>query len=301
MRKAFLQKASAHWLSNSESRLLPGKDGSHLLGFWTPATKPDAPLAILIHGWEGGTESGYLLSAANQLHQQGYQLLRLALRDHDRSHHLNRELFHSARLEEVVNAVNHAIKTIKAPAAALIGFSLGGNFVLRVTRELSKMKSALNTSIAVCPLINASDTMDKLENGPVIYHHYFTRKWKRSLKLKQQLFPDDFAELNLGQLKGLRQLTDYFVERHTPYTDSLTYFDSYSLNRDKLADLSIPTHILMSQDDPIIDPRFLDPLRDHPSISITDSQYGGHCGFIENRHFDCWADRFIIHTLQNYL
>ncbi len=301
MRKAFLKRVSAYWLSKSESRLLPGKDGSHLLGFWTPSEKPDAPLAILIHGWEGGTESGYLLSAANQLHQQGYQLLRLALRDHDRSHHLNRELFHSARLEEVVNAVSHAINTIKSPATALIGFSLGGNFALRVTRELSKSPIPLTTCIAICPLINAADTMTRLEQGPAIYHHYFTRKWKRSLKLKQRLFKEDFQGIELAKMRGLRQLTDYFVMHHTPYSDSLTYFDSYSLSRNKLEALKIPTHILMSQDDPIIDPKFLEPLRDHPSITVTNSQYGGHCGFIQNRRFDCWADRYIIDTLQNYL
>jgi hypothetical protein len=269
LRKALLKRVSAHWLASSQSRLLPGYQGSQLLAYHTPARHPKAPLAILIHGWEGTAESGYLLSAAHQLHSAGFQLVRLALRDHDQSHHLNRELFHSARLDEVVNAVRHLLLTTSANFATLIGFSLGGNFVLRVTRELSSESTPLATSIAVCPLMNAADTMRRLEQGPVIYHHYFTRKWKRSLRRKQQLFHRDFANTNLNQLRNLRQLTDYFVQHHTPFNDSTSYFESYSLDRDKLNGLTIPTHILMSKDDPIIYPAYLEPLRDHPFLHIT--------------------------------
>ena len=60
---------------------------------------------VLLHGWEGSAESLYVLSLAQLLYQQGFEIVRLNLRDHGETHHLNRELFHSCRLPEVVGAV----------------------------------------------------------------------------------------------------------------------------------------------------------------------------------------------------
>lgn len=277
--------------------LLKGEQGSHLLAYHTPNLE-GAPLAILIHGWEGNTESGYILSAAHHLYGQGYQILRLALRDHDHSHHLNRELFHSCRLDEVVNATSDAISRIQAAKNYLIGFSLGGNFAIRISNALSNQEQRPDRTVAVCPLLIAADTMSKLEHGSPIYHFYFHRKWQKSLRKKQQLFPDDFQHVDLKQLKSLRALTDYFVTQHTEFPDSESYFEGYSIRAEKLSNLTTPVDILMSKDDPVIEPEFFQSLETHPVISVTYTDYGGHCGFIANRRFDCWADSFISNALK---
>ena len=60
---------------------------------------------MLLHGWEGSADSTYLLSLAQSLFAAGFEVVRLNLRDHGATHHLNRELFHSCRLPEVVGAV----------------------------------------------------------------------------------------------------------------------------------------------------------------------------------------------------
>ena len=63
------------------------------------------PVAGLLHGWEGSADSLYVLSLAQQLFARGFEVLRLNLRDHGATHHLNRGLFHSCRLAEVVGAL----------------------------------------------------------------------------------------------------------------------------------------------------------------------------------------------------
>ena len=338
LRKRQLKQQSQHWINRSRSLLLSGGKGAHLLGYWTPGENQQAPLAILLHGWEGTTDSGYLLSCANRLVNEGYQVLRVALRDHDQSHHLNRELFHSCRLDEVVNAISNGIKRINAERNHLIGFSLGGNFAIRISEQLSSgmrshddnsfqgnslqgnsldnqsldnqsldeqtlddkhpQNNLLDSTIAICPLMIAADTMKKLQLGPAIYHHYFSKKWRRSIRKKMNLYPQDYTQLDLQRVKSLQDLTDYFVRHHTDFASTEHYFDGYSIYADRLNQLSIPVEILMSLDDPIINPSFLKPLESLPSVRVTYTQHGGHCGFIKNRQHQSWADDFVVEKLK---
>ena len=91
---------------------------------------------MLLHGWEGSADSLYVLSLAQQLFEQGFSVVRLNLRDHGETHHLNRELFHSCRLPEVVGAVGGAAALyLGGRPLQLVGFSLGGNFMLRVAAQ----------------------------------------------------------------------------------------------------------------------------------------------------------------------
>src|SRR5690606_40777887 len=84
-----------------ESLELRADDGTVLLGEFDPAPAPRDAVAILLHGWEGSSRSAYQLTTAQRLLGLGFDVLRLNLRDHGDSHHLNRELFNSTRSPEV--------------------------------------------------------------------------------------------------------------------------------------------------------------------------------------------------------
>ena len=109
LRRARVERRALPLLAASEELLLDCGDGVTLQGFHSsPARRgrdPGRQLAVLLHGWEGSADSSYLLSLAQTLFEQGFEVVRLNLRDHGATHHLNRELFHSCRLPEVVGAV----------------------------------------------------------------------------------------------------------------------------------------------------------------------------------------------------
>ena len=66
--------------------------------------RPPRGLALLLHGWEGSAESGYMRLTCARLLERGFDVFRLNFRDHGGTHHLNEDLFHSNRLEEVLQA-----------------------------------------------------------------------------------------------------------------------------------------------------------------------------------------------------
>ena len=119
--------------------LLECGEGVRLQCFLSVPAAPAAPRrgapVLLLHGWEGSADSLYVLSLAQLLYAQGFSVARLNLRDHGETHHLNRELFHSCRLPEVVGRWAPCSAITGWPPLQLVGFSLGGNFMLRVAAQ----------------------------------------------------------------------------------------------------------------------------------------------------------------------
>ena len=152
-------------LACAETQVVECGDGV-LLGHYSSQVAADAAgadLAILLHGWEGSADSMYVLSLGSYLFELGCDVYRLNFRDHGPSHHLNEEIFHSCRLDEVVGAVRAIQRAIPQPRVTIAGFSLGGNFALRVAARAPAAGITLERAIAICPVLRPHSTMDVLE------------------------------------------------------------------------------------------------------------------------------------------
>lgn len=296
-RRPILIKNSKQLLEQSRELVLEAHDGIRLQSFYSPQEIPSKKLAILIHGWEGSHESLYLLSAANSLFKAGYDVLRLNLRDHGTSHHLNEELFHSNRLQEVVDSVKDAQEKLQPDTTNIVGFSLGGNFACRIADEAPKNNITLGKTIAICPAINPKDILVQLENGLSFYHDYFVKKWKRSLRKKEELFPKTYDFKKIYPMKSMRIMTDHLIDLFGDYASAEEYFSGYALSGERLANLDNPVSILMTKDDPVIGFEDTYTLTQNNNLKIHVSQYGGHCGFIKNIKLQSWADEFILREL----
>ena len=170
--------------------ILDGGDGVRLLGIHShlPGRAPRA-LALLLHGWEGSAESGYMRLTAARLLEAGCDVLRLNFRDHGPTHHLNEAVFHSCRLDEVVNAALDAHRRWPGLPLLLAGYSLGGNFALRIALAAPRVGLPLRHVAAVCPAVDPERTTQAMERGFPLYQRYFLHKWTRSLRRKRALFP----------------------------------------------------------------------------------------------------------------
>jgi predicted alpha/beta-fold hydrolase len=273
-------------------------DGARLLLHLNePRNAERSGTVVLIHGWEGSASSTYMLSAGSQLWSAGYRVARLNLRDHGDSHHLNRALFHSCRLDEVVGAVKWVQQEFPDSPLYLGGYSLGGNFALRVAARADAADLDIRRVVAICPVLNPEQTMEALDSGWAGYRMYFIHKWRRSLKLKRAAFPSDYDFSNLERFKTLESMTDYFVRHYTEYPDLLTYLRGYALAGDRLAGMRVPSEMLVAEDDPVIPVKGLEQLARPDSLRIRRSAFGGHCGFLENYRLRSLLDRYLVDAL----
>ena len=277
--------------------ILDAGEGVHLSGLFSGHADGPRDLVTIVHGWEGSGNSLYVLSAAGYLFDQGFDVFRLHLRDHGSSHHLNREPFTCTRLSEAVAALGTAHRQFPHRRHFLVGFSLGGNFALRMALHTPAAGIDLAKVVAICPVVLPHLTMEDLEAGFFVYHAYFLHKWKRSLRKKLALFPDLGYGEALHTRHTLRAMNEYFVPHLTEFAQPIDYFMGYAIAGDVLAGLTVPSHILAAADDPVIDVRHMEQLARPPCLSLEVTTHGGHCGFIKNFRMESWADERIAEFL----
>lgn len=284
--------------ARSRPHLVDGGDGVRLQGVHSlPAGGPPRALALLLHGWEGSAESSYMRLTAASLLQAGVAVFRLNFRDHGDSHHLNEGIFHSNLLDEVIHAAGQVQEQFGEGLPMFVaGYSLGGNFTLRLALHGPSHGLRLQRVAAVCPVVDPAHTMQAMEAGMPLYMRYFERKWTSSLRRKFAAHPHpDFDDSTL-KLR-MRELTAWLVERHTGFDSLDAYFDGYSIAGKRLLDLQVPAEILMAEDDPVIPVAdFLD--WELPSCARLElARHGGHCGFLLDARLDGYAEHWVARRL----
>jgi hypothetical protein len=296
-RRWFVAHRARALVAASEDVLVDCGDGVRLLGHHAAHPGGRGELVLMLHGWEGSAESNYVLSSAAHLWALGFDVFRLNLRDHGPTHHLNPELFHSCRIAEVVGAVKSVQARHAAQRLTLVGYSLGGNFALRVAVRAPAAGILLRQVIAVCPVLDPAHTLDRLERGAWIYRNYFVRKWRSSLLKKHRAWPDLYDIDELLARHDLTSMTERLVLRYSSFPDLMSYLTGYAIVGAALADLRVPSRIIMALDDPIVPASDLSRLATPPSLAITTTARGGHCAFLDSLVRESWADRLIAAIL----
>ncbi|URL58510.1 alpha/beta fold hydrolase [Luteibacter flocculans] len=296
IRRQLLPRRARRVQEHAQEVLVDVGRGDRLSGrFTAQRTRSESRgLAILFHGWEGSVDSTYVLQTGSRLLEDGWDVFRLNFRDHGDSHGLNEALFHSCRIDEVVAALGEIARMFPARAIGVAGFSLGGNFALRAAMLAPKLGVPIDYVLAVCPIIDPAEGLFSLESdAPWFYQAYFMQKWRRSLRLKQQAFPQQ-TYFELEELRqNMRDLTRSLVLRHTDFDSLEAYLDGYSVAGDRLMDLHLPATILTSRDDPVIPVTAFDQLRLPPNVELDIAMYGGHCGFIRDFSMTSFTDDYI--------
>jgi len=295
-RRGPIARRAAPLVAAQREMLLDCGGGVRLQCFRSSPDRGNRIPVVLLHGWEGSAESLYVLSLGQQLFERGFDVLRLNLRDHGDTHHLNPDLFHSCLLPEVVGAIR-ALQSALRRRLRLVGFSLGGNFMLRVGAEAGAAGLDLARIIAVSPVLDPEDTLRALESGFVGYPLYFVRKWWRSLLKKQAAWPAQYDFSELRGVRDLRRLTAELIGRFTHFGSLEEYLDGYSITGTRLAALPVPTTLITSADDPIIPAGGLQRIAQAPSLRIVVTRFGGHCGFLDRLTGPTWVERRILAEL----
>jgi predicted alpha/beta-fold hydrolase len=304
-RRRAVERRCRPLLDASRDLLVDCGDGVRLLAHVATQARlgraPGDRLAVLLHGWEGSADSLYLLSLGQTLLDAGYDVARLNLRDHGDSHHLNHEIFHSCRIAEVVGAVRQLQDAHAGQRLCIAGFSLGGNFSLRVGARAARAGIDVSRIVAVCPVLDPEHTLLRLESGWALYREYFVWKWRRSLRKKQRAWPQLYASLDgILELGNLTDMTDQLACRFGGYPSLQHYLRGYAIVGPTLEALAespqARVRIISASDDPIIPVADLDRIARPPNLEVTVTRFGGHCGFYDGAAGPSWIEREVVRS-----
>jgi uncharacterized protein len=284
--------------SKAREILVDAGEGVRLLGFYTSQESGSSRgLILLLHGWEGGADSTYMLTTGGFFHRQGYDIFRLNLRDHGNSHPLNEGLFNSSLIEETHRAVQNIADAQGNLPFFIVGFSLGGNFAMRMAlRHAGHPIRNLRHVFAVSPVLDPRKATDAMDQGFFLYRSYFLNKWKASLRKKQALFPHLYDFDDLMECKTLMEITERILPKYSSYRTPPEYFRTYTLTGRRFSELSVPLFVLTAADDPIIPVEDFRELEGNQCLRIRVERHGGHCGFLQDYRLRTWSQD-LIHAI----
>lgn len=297
IRRRSIEQRASPVVTAQKRIILDCGDGVRLECFHSALQVSNGHPVVLLHGWEGSADSLHVLSLSQMLYERGFEVVRLNLRDHGETHHLNRDLFHCCLLPEVIGAVQTLQNVLPGRPMNLVGFSLGGNFMLRVAARAADASLNLARVFAISPVLDPCATMVALERTLPVYQQHFIHKWLKSLHKKQAAWPQVYEFSDMSRLGSVRRMTAELVGRYTEFASLDDYLNGYSIVGGALAKLEVPTHIITAADDPIIPAGDLARLARRTSLQVTVTRQGGHCSFLECLSGPSWVEHHITQIL----
>jgi uncharacterized protein len=267
-----------------EGRLFDIEEGVRVLGHcrWQPRPE-ESPTIILWHGIEGSTASVYMIATADKAFRAGYNVIRVNFRNCGGTEHLTPTLYHGGLSGDLRAIINELISQDGLHRIYLIGFSLGGNVVLKLAGEYADdVPSELAAICAISPSVDlAASTQLILHKKNWVYHGNFVRNLKRKVRAKHKLFPDRYDLTKLPLVKTLRDFDEHFTSVTSGFANADDYYYRCSSAR-VVEQIRVPTLIVHSEDDPFIP---FEPLRErtfaeNPYVLLMRTEKGGHVAFI---------------------
>jgi predicted alpha/beta-fold hydrolase len=247
------------------------------------ARRREHPTVVIWHGMEGSSSSVYMLGLAKKGFAAGFNVVRMNLRSCGGTEHLTSSFYHGGLTEDLRYAVRTLIEQDGLDRLVLIGYSLGGNLVLKLAGEYGdQMPAQVRGVCAVSPSVdlNAStETICRPSNW--IYHRDFLRRLRKRLKATRK-WNSELVDLNqLKLVRTIRDFDDHFTSRAHGFAGADDYYHRASSLR-VIDKIRIPTLIIHAKDDPFIPfaPLLDEALLGNPNILLAATKNGGHVAFL---------------------
>lgn len=201
--------------------------------------------------------------------------------------------YHSGATDDLDTVIQHVMANYNFKNVFLLGFSLGGNLLLKFLGEQSQALPGLITKCLVFSVpLNLYDCCLKISTGVnQIYGRRFLKMLKEKVRLKAALFPDTIELAELNQVRNLIEFDDFFTAPVNGFQDAIDYYQSCSsinfINR-----ITIPTLIVNASNDPFLSKScHLGPNSQNPLVETLTPSEGGHCGFADrNLENGYWSE-----------
>ncbi len=270
----------------------PMADGSGdiLLGsLHRPQTAGDRPLVVILHGLAGSADSVYMLASARHLLDLGYPVLRLNLRGAGASQGRCRFRYHAGRSEDLRHVIGRMDGRLAAGGLLLVGYSLGGNLLLKYLGETGRRAMVLGAVSVSAPIDLNAACIALMRPRNTVYHRYLLSRLKaetRSLPL------DETERRDLDGIRTLYEFDDRILAPGIGFAGADDYYRR-AMALPFLSDIAVPTLVIQAEDDPWVP---FAAYRDFawsasPRLLPLFAAKGGHVGFHGRGSSIPWHDR----------
>jgi predicted alpha/beta-fold hydrolase len=237
-------------------------------------------MVLLVHGLTGSHQSGYLIRLAEQLLPAGYRVVRMDLRAAGRGIRWARGAYNAACSADVRVVVEAMRKWSAASPVVLVGFSLGGNVVLKLAGEAAGEPLA---NLAAVAAVNAPIDLHACatllgEPQNQLYDRYFARTLVKHVRRQRSFFPD-LPKVHFPAELTLRQFDELFTAPRGGFADAEDYYHRAGA-LPLIEKIEVPALLFTSRDDPFIFVRTFEELPARANLSVRIVERGGHLGYL---------------------
>ena len=262
-------------------------------------------VAIVFHGLEGNSTRSYMLGMVKALNRGGWDAVAVNFRCCSGEPNKALRMYHSGDTEDIHQVVSFVASAGTYEAIALIGFSLGGNVILKYLGEKTpfvdpRVKAAVAISVP-CDLSGCASRLD--EPGNRLYAKRFLRLLYDKIAAKARQYPDRVSVADYASIKTLKEFDNRYTAPLHGFLDAEDYYRKSSC-KPFLGSISIPTLVINAADDPFLSRSCFPEAEAAASahLFLEAPSCGGHCGFMSFRDNGVyWSERRAVSFLRDMI
>lgn len=259
-------------------------------------------IGIICHGLEGDTNRHYIKGMVRILNRNGRDALAVNFRSCSGEPNKQIRSYHSGISEDIECVVQHVLSQNRYKEINLIGFSLGGNVILKYVGERGKaihpmVKKAVCFSV-LCDLKSGAVRMEAPDCR--VYMKRFLKMLHEKIRAKMKMFPGLIDDTGYDSIKTFRQFDDRYTAPMNGFKDAEDYWAKSSC-KPLIPNIAIPTLLVNASNDPFFAQACypIEEAKANPDFFLEMPKSGGHVGFISFNHGGSyWSERRMIQFLK---
>lgn len=276
--------------------------------YWQKPNHTERLTAIVVHGLEGSTDSQYMAGVAQNALAAGLNVVLMNQRNCGGMNHYAPTLYNSSLSGDVAAVARSVVENDGVSRFALIGFSMGGNLVLKLAGEWGREGPPQFKAVAaVCPAMDLAASADALhEPANRIYEYYFLLQLFRRFREKAKLFPAEFDAARLRGVSTLRLFDDRVTAHYCGFAGADDYYARAAAST-VIDRISVPALIIHAANDPFIRmlPETKKRIEANPNLTYVETTDGGHCAFVGEPNGGPnddgrWAEREVVEFVRQF-
>ena len=257
-------------------------DGDFIDLDWSKCKKDSELLVILLHGLAGSADRPYMHGMALAFNNMQWDAVAMNFRGC--SEEMNRyfQSYHAGASDDLAEVITHVLSLKKYKKIALVGFSLGGNLLMKYLGEQrSRPKQIIGAAgVSVpCDLAGSLGAINRIRN--FIYSKRFEINLKQHLHKRAELFPDHLDKNKIASCNSLRDIDELYTSRAHCYKNADDYYAQASA-QNFLQDIEVPTLLINAKNDTFLSTGCYpeEVAKNSENIHLEIPAFGGHVGFV---------------------
>ena len=238
-------------------------------------------VAILLHGLEGNAQRTYITAQAKILAENGWDIVAVNFRGCSGKPNLSYQSYNAGKTDDLKAVIDFLLEKDSYPEIALIGFSLGGNLLLKYLGEDNNIPKEIKKAVAISAPLNLKGSLESLSQfHNLVYRMSFLKKLRKKYLEKMQDFPEHMSISDYKKITSLLEFDNIYTAPAHGFKDANEYYEKNS-SLQFLPNITIPIYILNAQNDSLLSAEcYPYSLAEKMSnLYLETAKYGGHVGF----------------------